>query len=185
MSTLLPSRLNGDGPRRDPVQQAAPSAERRRRHDRLRRPLPPGTRLDVRHFPWLVRSTAGAGACASGRRSWGASSSGRTGPRSARSGSVGGERVATQPFRPPFDRVRAAVSVETDDVAIAPAGSCGCDPSAISSRPGRSSSKRQGELLDDRSLPAPRRGSPGRTWRRLDEYLGRADSRGRIHQLDE
>lgn len=33
---------------------------------------------------------------------------------------VGGERVETQPFRPPFDRVRAAVSVESDAIAIAP-----------------------------------------------------------------
>jgi hypothetical protein len=32
---------------------------------------------------------------------------------------VAGERVETQPFRPPFDRVRAAVSVEDDAVAIA------------------------------------------------------------------
>jgi hypothetical protein len=31
---------------------------------------------------------------------------------------VGGERAETQPFRPPFDRVRAAVSVEDDAVAI-------------------------------------------------------------------
>jgi hypothetical protein len=41
---------------------------------------------------------------------------------------VGGERVDTRPFRPPFDRVRAAVSVEEDGVAIAPRREFGSRP---------------------------------------------------------
>jgi Phosphodiester glycosidase len=41
---------------------------------------------------------------------------------------VGGERMYTQPFRPPFDRLRAAVSADEDGVAIAPRRELGSQP---------------------------------------------------------
>jgi hypothetical protein len=41
---------------------------------------------------------------------------------------VGGERVETRPFRPPFDRVRAALSIEDGALTIAPRNELHCRP---------------------------------------------------------
>jgi len=77
------------------------------------------TRLDVRHFPRLERLDRW---CRRVRVREAIVGGFFVRPHGPALGEVwvSGERVETQPFRPPFDRVRAAVSVESDAVAIAP-----------------------------------------------------------------
>jgi hypothetical protein len=70
------------------------------------------TRLDVRHFPRLERLDRW---CRRVRVREAIVGGFFVRPHGPALGEVwvGGERVQTQPFRPPFDRVRAAVSVES------------------------------------------------------------------------
>jgi hypothetical protein len=85
------------------------------------------TRVRVRHFPRLERLDRWCGRARVREAIVGGFFVRPHGPALGEVW-VGGERVETRPFRPPFDRVRAAVSVEEDGVAIAPRRELGPRP---------------------------------------------------------